>query len=99
MSGGYLPANIKRTSVLRRVPPLDLIRLGSAFGCEGDICAFELARDASPITVESPTGRMMTIAPGDVFLGTPGYRAARRWVVGSIPEGGLVPDNEYWVIS
>src|SRR5262249_44329245 len=54
---------------------------------------------ASPITVESATGRMMTIAPGDVFLGTPGYRAARRWAVGSIPDGGLVPGNYYWVLS
>ena len=99
MYGGSLPANIKRTSALRRVPPLEAIRFQTTCGDEGDICAFELPRDASPITVESPAGRMMAIAPGDVFLATPGYRQARRWVVGSIPAGGLVPDNDYWVLS
>jgi hypothetical protein len=41
----------------------------------------------------------MTIAPGDVFLATPGYREARRWAVGTIPDGGLVPGNDYWVLS
>src|SRR5215468_2648094 len=99
MNGGSLPANVKRTSALRRVPPLEAIQLQSACGGEGDVCAFELPSHASPITVESATGRMMTIAPGDVFLGTPGHRAARRWVVGSIPDDGLVPGNDYWVLS
>src|SRR5262249_942436 len=84
---------------LRRVPPLGTIRLRSVCGSEGDICAFDLPHDASPIRVESPTGRMMTIAPGDAFLATPGYRAARRLVVGCIPDGGLVPGNSYWVLS
>jgi hypothetical protein len=93
------PVDIKRTSALRRVPPLDVIRLRSVRGSEGDVCAFELPRDAAPITVESPTGRLMTIAPGDAFLATPGYRAARRLVVGRIPHGGLVPGNSYWVLS
>ncbi len=41
----------------------------------------------------------MTIAPGDVFLGTPGHRESTRWVVGSVPEGGLQPGNEYWVLA
>ncbi len=41
----------------------------------------------------------MTIAPGDVFLGTPGHRESTRWVVGSVPEGGLLPGNEYWVLA
>jgi hypothetical protein len=41
----------------------------------------------------------MTIAPGDAFLATPGYREARRWAVGTIPDGGLVPGNDYWVLS
>ena len=40
-------------------------------GNEGDVSAFELPRDAAPITVEAPTGRMMAIAPGDMFLATP----------------------------
>src|SRR5215470_4136742 len=99
MSGGSLPANAKRTSALRRVPPLETIRFRSACGGEGDVCAFELPSDASPITVESATGRIMTIAPGDVFLATPGYREARRWAVGTIPDGGLTPGKDYWVLS
>ena len=99
MNGGSLPASAKRTSSLRRVPPLEAIRFRSACGSEGDVCAFELPSHASPITVESVTGRMMTIAPGDVFLGTPGHRAARLWAVGSIPDDGLGPGNYYWVLS
>jgi hypothetical protein len=99
MNGGSLPADIKRTSALRRVPLLEAIRLRSECGCEGDVCAFELPRGSVPITVEAPTGRMMTIAPGDVFLATPGYRESRRWAVGSVPAGGLVPGNDYWVLS
>jgi hypothetical protein len=99
MDGGSLPANVKRTSALRRLPRLEAIRFRSARGVEGDVCAFELPPGASPITVESPAGRMMTIAPGDAFLATPGYRQARRWAVGSIPLGGLVPGDDYWVLS
>jgi hypothetical protein len=98
-SGGYLSATVKRTSVLRRVPPLEEIRFRSECGLEGDICAFELRHDAFPITVESPTGRMTTIAPGDAFLATPGYREARLWTVGNIPASGLVPGDDYWVLS
>src|SRR5215467_8270959 len=94
-----VPANVKRASALRRVPPLDTIRLRSVCGSEGDICAFELPYDASPIRMESPAGRMMIVVPGDVFLATPGYRAARRLVVGHIPAGGLVPGDSYWVLS
>jgi len=41
----------------------------------------------------------MTIVPGDAFLATPGYREARRWAVGTIPDGGLIPGNDYWVLS
>ena len=99
MTGESLPTDLKRTSALRRVPPLEEIRFRSEYGNEGDVCAFELPRDAFPITVESPTGRMMTIAPGDAFLATPGYREARQWAVGTIPAGGLVPGNDYWVLS
>ena len=99
MNGGSLPANIKRTSALRRVPPLDVIRFRSERGNEGDVCAFELAREAFPITVESPTGRMMAIAPGDAFLATPGHRESTRWVSGSVPADGLVPGNDYWVLA
>jgi ubiquinone/menaquinone biosynthesis C-methylase UbiE len=99
MNGRSLPANVKRMSALRRVPPLETIRLRSVRAGEGDVCAFELPSSAPPIEVESPTGRLMTIAPGDVFLATPGYRAARRWAAGAIPDGGLVPGHYYWVLS
>jgi hypothetical protein len=99
MTDGQLPADVKRTSVLRRVPPLDQIRLRSEQGGEGDVCAFALPPDAVPFAVESPAGRLMAIAPGDVFLATPGYRESTRWVVGGIPAGGLVPGDHYWVLS
>jgi len=99
MNGGSLPADIKRTSALRRVPPLKAIRFRSECGGEGDVCAFELPSDAFPITVESPTGRTMTIAPGDTFLAMPGYRESTRWVSGGIPAGGLVPGDQYWVLA
>jgi hypothetical protein len=99
MSGGSLPANVKRTSALRRVPSLDAIRFRSEFGNEGDVCAFELPYGAVPLMVESETGRAMTIAPGDAFLATPGHRAATRSVSGRIPAGGLVPGDLYWVLS
>jgi hypothetical protein len=100
MKSGSLPADdIKRTSVLRRIPPLENVRVRSEPGSEGDVCAFELPRAASPITAEASTGRMMTIAPGDTFLATPGYRKARRWAEGTIPAGGLIPGKDYWVLS
>jgi hypothetical protein len=41
----------------------------------------------------------MTLAPGDLFLGTTGYRESTRWVVGGTPKGGLVPGHQYWVLS
>jgi hypothetical protein len=99
MNGGSLPANIKRTSALRRVPSLEALRFRSERGGEGDVCAFELPRDAFPFTAESPVGRMMTIAPGETFLATPGYRESTRWVSGGIPAGGLVPGEDYWVLA
>jgi hypothetical protein len=76
-----------------------VVRFEAQYGHEGDICAFELLGDASSITVEAPSGRMTTIAPGDALLATPGYREARRWAVGTIPDGGLVPGSDYWVLA
>jgi hypothetical protein len=98
MTGGSLLAAIKRTSVLRRLPPLENIRLEPECGHEGDICAFALPDDVNPITVEAASGRMMVIAPGDTFLATPGHRQSRRWAVGSVPDSGLSPGNDYWVL-
>src|SRR5712691_157714 len=90
--------NPKRTSVLRRVPPLGECRHHAVPGLEGNVCAFELTQD-EPITVEAPSGRAMVVAPGDVFLGTPGHRDSTRWVVGGPPEHGLVPGDAYWVLA
>jgi hypothetical protein len=92
-------ADLKRTSALRRLPALKKVRYAEAHGHEGDVCAFELAPEASPIAVEAVTGRAMMLAPGDVFLGTAGYRESTRWVVGGVPDGGLVPGSNYWVLS
>jgi hypothetical protein len=94
-----LPDHTKRTSVLRRMPPGLAVRVAEQCGMEGDVCAFALASGATPLSAEAVTGRAMTIAPGDVFLGTPGHRESTRWVVGSVPDGGLLPGNEYWVLA
>ena len=88
----------KRTSVLRRVGPVDESRHQPVPGYEGNVCAFELTQ-SDPITVEAPSGRPMVIAPGDVFLGTPGHRDSTRWVVGGPPAGGLIPHHSYWVLA
>ena len=81
-------ADLKRTSAFRRLPVLKKVRYAEARGHEGDVCAFELAPEASPIAVEAVTGRAMMLAPGDVFLGTAGYgRESTRWVVGGVPDG------------
>ena len=90
---------MKRGSALRRVPAAQPMRLAEQNGLEGDVCVFELAADAAPITIEAVTGRALMIAPGDRFLGTAGYRESTRWVVGIIPEGGLVPGSDYWVLA
>jgi hypothetical protein len=95
-----LPTNVKRTSVVRRVPPMRISpRLVAAPGLEGAVCAFELAPEALPIIVEEVSGRSMTLAPGDVFLATPGHRESTRWVVGGIPKRGLVAGRSYWVLA
>ncbi len=99
MTRGSVSPDVKRTSALRRVPPIHAIRLGPVRAGEGDVCAFELLSDSVPITVESPAGRMMAIAPGDAFLATPGWVQTRRMAVGGIPPGGLVPGGDYWVLS
>jgi len=99
MTGGSLPANVKRTSALRRVPVLIGSECRPVRAGEGDVCAFELARDALPVMVEAPSGRGMTICPGDTFLATPGYRESTRWVSGTIPTGGLIAGNDYWVLA
>jgi hypothetical protein len=99
MGGAALPPDTKRTSVLRRLPSLPSAQFVPAPGLEGDVCAFELPADASPIVVEAVSGRSLMLVPGDLFLATPGYRESTRWVVGGIPAGGLVPGKDYWVLA
>jgi hypothetical protein len=77
----------------------DSLHYVSAEGLEGDVCAFELPAESNPIIVEAISGRSLILAPGDIFLGTPGYRESTRWVVGGIPTGGLVPGDKYWVLA
>jgi hypothetical protein len=81
------------------MPPLDSAYCVAVAGLEGDVCAFELPAEASPIVVEDVSGRSLMLAPGDVFLATPGHRESTRWVVGGIPSGGLVPGESYWVLA
>jgi hypothetical protein len=86
-------------SVLRRVHALDRAAWGAIPGDEGCIGVFRFPHDATPIIVEASCGRSMTIVAGDIFLATPGFRHSVRWTVGGIPEGGLVPNLDYWVLT
>ncbi len=94
-----LPSSVKRGSVTRRVPFGRNLRCLPRRGFEGDVSAFQLPRDATPVTIEAVTGRAMTLAPGDIFLGTPGHRESTRWVVGSVTETGLQPGPDYWILA
>ena len=99
MKGIPLAPETKRTSALRRLPSFKSIQYVTVAGLEGDVCVFRLGAEASPIVVEAVSGRTLMIAPGDLFLATPGFRGSTRWVVGGIPEGGLVPGDSYWVLA
>jgi hypothetical protein len=98
-TGETLPAGCKQLSALRRIGELGRARWQAVPGLEGYVGVFRLPHDAAPIIVEAVSGRSMTIVPGDVFLATPGYRESVRWTVGGIPEGGLVPGEDYWVLA
>jgi hypothetical protein len=92
-------AKVKTTSVLRRVvfeQPLHYVKAGAV---EGDVCAFQIVQKSPPILAETVTGRMQTLVPGDVVLGTPGNRESNIVLVGGVPKGGLVPGAAYWLIS
>jgi hypothetical protein len=99
MPGGNVPANVKTTSVLRRVSLGRPLHYVNAPGLVGNVCAFQLAAKSLPILVESVSGRMQTVVAGDVFLGTPGARESNIVLVGGVPKGGLIPGTTYWVIS
>jgi hypothetical protein len=94
-----VPGALKRTAVLRRVPPSVDPTPHAVSADEGCVGVFELAANGVPITVEAVSGRAMTLVPGDRFLAAPGHRESTRWVVGGIPAGGLLPGREYWVLS
>ena len=94
-----LDVGLKLTSALRRIEPVHALTYIDAPGSEGDVCAFQLAHDGAPFVVEAVSCRSMIVAPGDVFLATPGYREFTRWVAGEIPAGGLVPGRRYWVLA
>jgi hypothetical protein len=94
-----LDGGLKRASALRRIPSLAKVRYVEIECLEGAVCVVEMASDGAPIAVESIAGRAMTVAPGDFFLATPGYRESTRWVVGGVPAGGLRPGGNYWVLS
>jgi hypothetical protein len=68
-------------------------------GREALICAFEVAAESKPLIVEDPSGRALTLIPGDVFLASPGFRESTRFVVGGLPPEGLKPDNNYCLLS
>jgi hypothetical protein len=97
--GGRLPPNVKTTSVLRRVRLPPELHYVIAPGLEGHVCAFQLDATSSTIFVEAVSGRVQTLLPGEVFLGTPGHRESNIVLVGGIPKGGLIPGNPYSVIS
>lgn len=96
--GRRLPPSIKRTSVLRRIPVSSMARYVAIPGYEGYACAFRLTAGSQSVVVEAPSGRAMMLLPGDVFLGTPGYRLSSR-VAGRIPKRGLVPGKAYWLLA
>jgi len=94
-----LPPATKRGSVLRRLPEAEGWRCWPLPVVEGAVGAFRLPEDAAPVTIEAPSGRAMTLAPGDLMLGTAGHRESTRWVVGSVPEGGLRVGETYWILA
>jgi hypothetical protein len=93
------PVLNKKASALRRIPLFETVRYVETAGLEGFACVFELAGEGAPIMLESASGRAMTLAPGDYFLATPGYRESTRWVVGGVPADGLIPGSNYWVLA
>jgi hypothetical protein len=90
---------VKITSALRRVALEAPLYRVEAPAVEGDVCAFQLAATSQPVLAETVTGRMQTLVPGDVFLGTPGSRESNIVLVGGVPKNGLTPGAAYWLIS
>jgi hypothetical protein len=91
--------SVKITSVLRRVPSREPMTYAETACQEGDVGLFELTAETEPVVLESSSGRAMTVAPGDLFLATPGHRESTRWVVGRIPPDGLMPGEDYCILA
>ncbi len=97
--GGILPVGCKQLSVLRRMGDLGGARWVANPGDEGMAGVFRLSQVATPVMVEATSGRTMTLVPGDLFLASPGNREPVRWVTGGVPEGGLVPGDDYCLLA
>jgi hypothetical protein len=93
------PSALKRTSCIRRAVIEPEAVCVEAPGTEGLVCAFEVLQTSKPLIVEDPSGRALTLLPGDVFLSTPGFRESTRFIVGGLPPDGLRPRSQYWILS
>jgi hypothetical protein len=94
-----LSPGIKRGSAVRRVIVTGALRCCPAPAFEGDVTAFQLPAGSPSVMIESTTGRAMTLVAGDLFLGTPGHRESTRWTVGRVPDAGLEPGSEHWILA
>src|SRR5258705_13856103 len=99
MEGAQLAPDTKRTSVLRRLPPLESASCVAVAGLEGDVCPFGLPAEASPIGVGDVSGRSLVLAPGDIFLATPGHREPTRCLLRGVPTAGFVPTGRSRVFA
>ena len=100
MNGGSLPASIKCTSALRRVPPLQAISIPIGMRQRGRCLRFRIAAarvtDCDGVSHwphDDKSPRAMS------FLERPGTVQQGGGLLASIPDGGLAPGNYYWVLS
>jgi hypothetical protein len=96
---GTLADDYKQLSVLRRVGELGRARWLATPGDEGNVGVFRFAEETTPVVVEAVSGRSMALVPGDIFLATPGHRESVHWTVGGVPDGGLLPGEDYWILA
>ena len=97
--GNALPSGYKQLSALRRIEQFDRLSWQAVPGVEGCVGVFRFPPDAEPVILEAVTGRSMTIIGNDIFLATPGHRESVRWTVGGVPASGLLPGQDYWILS
>jgi hypothetical protein len=99
MREGTLPEVYKQLSVLRRVGELGRAQWSATPGAEGNVGVFRFAEETTPVVIEAVSGRSMALVPGDIFLATPGHRESVHWTVGGVPDGGLRPGEDYWILA